>query len=67
MQVKRHSINIFFEKKKMLQKTLKDVILKGKNFWKSVGDATGKTQYYYFFLEKNQKKKKECEDVKWWW
>ena len=49
----------------MLQKTLKDVTVKGKNILKSVGDAREKTQYLYFFLEKNQKKKKkECEDVK---
>ena len=50
----------------MLQKTLKDVIVKGKNFLKSVGDAREKTQYFYFFLEKNKKKKKKSEDMKWW-
>ena len=43
----------------MLQKTLKDVIVKGKNILKSVGDAREKTQYFYFFLEKNKKKKKK--------
>ena len=61
MQVKRHSITIFFRKKKMLQKTLKDVIVKGKNILKSVGDAREKTQYFYFFLEKNKKKKKKVK------
>ena len=30
----------------MLQKTLKDVIVKGKNFLKPVRDAREKTQYF---------------------